>query len=279
MPALLLVDNLFSPVQYRDVVLSANEERSGHEIEFFSTLRREDSWSPTTFNADAWARASHTQPRAINMVCLWVHNLLGEAYKLQISNNGFTDIETIVDVTIPANPGAGDVDDANGVLAEDGLMWCKRITPTRYAYDFRHFVPAMGANQRPELAGMAGTVRAFERRRGELLDGNTVRGEEHRSDRGVTGSGTEDIARDGVVPVYFTSLFQWEEFRFHLQRYDGTATGARTPALLISDETRAEQAVLVRRPLGRMAFKQSTKESFYPSGELFYEEHDPREVA
>lgn len=278
MSAILLVDNLFNPVHYPDVALSANEEASGHEVEFFSTLRREDTWAPTTLNADAWLRASHTQPRAISLIVLPVHNLLGEAYRFQISNDGFaSSIETLVDITIPSNPGTGDVDDALGVVTDD-FMWIKRVTPTRYAYDFRHYVPAMGANQRPEINGIAGVPAVFERRRGELLDATTARGEETRSDRGVVGRGTLDIARDGSVPIYFTSLFAWEGFRFHLQRYDGSAFSppAPSPALYIPDETRANEAAMIHRPLGRVAFQQSTKESFYPSGELAYEEHDPR---
>lgn len=267
---LLLVDNVFSPVQYPDVVLSANEELAGSEIAMFSTLRREDGWEPTTYNADAWGRAIHTQPRAVTMVCLWAHNLLGETYRLQLSNDGFTTTETVIDVVIPTSPGTGSVDDALGVLTED-LMWVKRI-PTRYAVGIRHYVPAMGANLRPRINGIVGVPASFDRDRGELVEANDFLAEQARSHRGVIGQGEADVSRGGSVPVTFPSLFAYEQFRFHLQRYDGTATGTPIPGLLIFDESRAEQAVMVRRPVGRMGFRQA--QAFYPSGDLLFSEHD-----
>lgn len=272
MTAKLLVDNVFSPVQYPDVVLTANEELAGSEVEMFSTLRREDGWEPTTYNNDAWAKATHTQPRAVNFICLWAHNLRGKTYRLQVSNDDFTaSIETLVDVVIPSNPGVGNVGDALGVLTED-LMWIKAV-PTRYAVGIRHFVPAMGANQRPRINGIVGTVCSFDRKFGDLVDGNNFRAEQMRSARGVVGFGESDIARDGAVPIDLPSLFAYEDFRFHLQRYDGTATGAPIPGLLVFDEARAEQAVMIHRPPGRAAFRQS-RSYFYPAGELQYEEHD-----
>lgn len=270
MSAILFVDNLFSPFAYPDLVLTANEEASDHEAEFFSTLRREDAWSPTTFNNDAWLKATHTQVRGFNTVCLWVHNLLGEAYKFQISDDDFTTTQTVIDVTIPLYPGTGDIDDALGVVTED-FMWMKRVS-TRYAKYFRHYVPAMGANLKPELAGIAGVSTAFDRDRGDLVDANDFQAEQARSHRGVVGQGEADVSRGGSVPVTFPSLFAYEEFRFHLQRYDGTATGTPIPGLLIFDEARAEQAVMVRRPVGRMGFRQA--QAFYPSGELLFQEHD-----
>lgn len=272
---LLLVDNLFSPVLYPDVVLSANEEATGREAEFFATLRREDHWSPTSFNAIANLKARHTQPRGFNMVALFVHNLLGEAYQFQISDDDFTSIQTVIDVTIPSEPGAGHVDDANGVVTDD-FLWLKRV-PTRYAHDFRHNIPAMGADLKPELSGIVGMAFSFDRDRGDLVDVNDMRGEEHRSDRGVVGRGTMDIARNGSMPIKFTTLFEYEAARFHLLRYDGTVTGHPIPALLVFDESRAEQALMVHRPLGRHGFRQEPG-YFYPAGEIAYAEHDPREV-
>ncbi|HKR55044.1 MAG TPA: hypothetical protein VJS20_02005 [Gemmatimonadales bacterium] len=274
MSAILLVDNLFSPVHFPDVVLAANEELAGSEAEMFSTLRREDGWEPTTYNNDAWLKATHTQPRAVNMVCLWAHNLRGETYRLQVSNNDFTaasDIETLVDVVIPSNPGTGSPDDALGVLTED-LMWIKRV-PTRYGVGIRHFVPVMGANQRPRINGIVGMGCAFDRDRGDLVDANDFRAAEQRSPRGVVGYGEADVSRSGAVPISLTTLSAYEDFRYHLQRYDGTAFGAPSPGLLIFDESRTEQAVMIHRPQGRSAFTQRPN-YFYPSGELAFEEHD-----
>jgi hypothetical protein len=265
--SLLLIDNLFSPIHYPDVVLSANQEATDFEAARFSTLRREDHWSPTSFNADAWAKATHAQLRAMNMIVLWVHNLLGEAYRFQVSNDDFvTSTETVVDITIPATPGTGHVDDALGVVTED-LMWIKRV-PTRYAKYFRHYVPAMGASQRPEINGIVGPAIAFDRDMGELVDATDLRAEESRSARGVVGRGDLDVSRSGSLPIQLPSVFAYEDLRFHLQRYE------KSPGLLIFDEARAEQAVMVHRPLGRLGFAQS-RQSFYPAGQLHFEEHDP----
>jgi len=242
-----LCDSLFSPVHYPDVVLSANEEGTGTEAEMFSTLRREDHWSPTSFNADSWLRASHTQPRAINMIHLWVHNLLGKTYRFQVSSDGFTTIETVVDLVIPSNPGTGHVDDALGVVTED-LMWIKRV-PTRYAYDFRHLVPAMGANQKPELAGIAGpsySPNQYDYPYSPSMTEFIV--EEQRSDRGVLGRSNPLNLRRGAIRMKMRSDFDYELARFHLDH----RWGEGAPMLIVHNEAQAERAVMATRVGGSM---------------------------
>lgn len=265
MTSLLMSDSVFSPVHYPDVTLSANEELTGSTAAFFSTLRREDGWESVTYNADAWIKATHVQPRAVSGVVLWAHNLRGKAYRLQVSNDDFGTTETLIDVTIPANPGVGDVDDALGVLTDDG-MWIKRV-PVRYAKYIRQYVPAMGASLRPRINGIVGVPFAFDRNRGDLVDGTEVRAEEMRSHRGVVGRGEVDVSRNGSVPIQCPSHFDYEVFRYQLWRYE------TSPALLVFDEARAEQAVMARRPVGRLAFKE-TRDYFPPSGELMFDEHD-----
>jgi hypothetical protein len=273
-----LVDNLFNPVHYPDVTLSANEEASGHEAEFFSTLRREDSWSPTTFNADSWMKARHAQVRAFNTVILWVHNLLGEAYKFQISNDDFVSTpETVIDVTIPSNPGTGHIDDALGVVTED-LMWVKRV-PTRYAADFRHFVPAMGANQKPELAGIAGSMYSPNQYDYPYAPSTTtLLVEEHMSDRGVRGHGTLAAPRHGEIVMKMRNDFDYELARFHLEHLWGGWEAS--PMLIVHNEAQAERAVMAVRTGGSMLGFET--DSDWPDGgegrskgRLSFAEHDP----
>lgn len=276
-----LVDNIFSPLHYPDVVLSASEELSGFDAKMFSTLRREDHWSPITYNLDAWHRADHTQPRAVDMVLLWVHNLLGETYRFQVSNDGFaSSIETAIDVVIPTTPGTGHVDDALGVLTED-LMWMKHI-PTRYGVNFRHFVPAMGANQRPEINGIAGISYSpnqfdypYDPTRTQLVV------EEQMSDRGVLGRGTPVNLRQGEIAMKMRNDFEYEPARFHLERLWGELD---SPMLIVHNEAQAERAVMARRVGGSMLGFGASDTEWADAGEgrshgqLSWLEHDKAEV-
>lgn len=272
------VDSVFNPIHYSDVTLSANESAAGHAPEFFSTLRREDSWSPTTFNNDAWLKARHTQPRAFNVVCLWVHNLLGEVYRFQISDDDFSTIQTVIDVTIPASPGTGHIDDANGVLTED-YMWIKRV-PTRYAHDFRHFIPAMGASLKPELSGIVGiSYSPAQYDYPYAPNTTTLMVEEHKSDRGVLGRGTVSNPRHGEITVKNRTDFDYELCRFHFeQRWGGWAP---SPMLIVHNEAQTERAVMADRAGGSMLGFET--DSSWPDGgegrnqgRLSFSEHDPR---
>jgi hypothetical protein len=272
-----LCDNVFNPFQYPDVVLTANEEASGFEAERFSTLRREDHWSPTTYNNDAWLKAAHAQVRAVNTVCLWVHNLLGETYRFQISNDDFTTTETLIDLTIPSNVGAGDIDDTYGVVTED-FMWMKRMS-TRYAKSFRHFVPAMGANQRPELAGLAGVSYSPNQYDYPYAPSSTeFHVEEQMSDRGVLGRSLPINLRRGEIVLKMRNDFEYETARFHLEQ----RWGRGHPMLIVHNEAQAERAVMAVRTGGSMLGFET--DASWPDGNegrnqgrLSFQEHDRRE--
>jgi hypothetical protein len=270
-------DNLFSPVHYPDVVLSASSEGMGTEAAMFSTLRREDHYSPSVFNTDAWLKARHTQLRAFNTVCLWAHNLLGKAYRFQVSNDDFGTIETAIDVTIPANPGTGHIDDALGVVTED-FMWIKRV-PTRYAVDFRHFVPAMGADLKPELNGIAGISYSPAQYDYPYAPGGTeFIVEEQRSDRGVLGRNPPVNLRRGAITMKMRSDFDYEPARFHLEH----RWGGGSPMLIVHNEAQAERAVMAVRTGGSML--EFATDTAWPdggegrnAGQLTWVEHDPAE--
>lgn len=273
-----LCDNIFNPVHYPTVTLSANEEAAGFEAEMFSTLRREDHWSPTTFNADANLKARHSSPRTFDIICLWVHNLLGEAYKFQVSDDDFSTIQTVVDITIPTGPGTGSPDDALGVVTED-LMWIKRV-PQRSAHDFRHFVPAMGSAQKPELSGIVGLSYSPAQYDYPYAPSTTVLSvEEHVSDRGVRGRGSITNARHGQITIKNRNDFDYELARFHFEQRWGGWTPS--PMLIIHDANQAERAVMVDRAGGSMLGFETDSE--WPDGgegrnrgRLSFVEHDPK---
>lgn len=270
MSAILLVDNLASLVQYPLHAVTADEEPAGSEAFRFATGRRGDHAAASTLNDDWFLKIVCDRVRAFDFVCLWDHNLAGETLRWQASDDDFGTIQTLFDATLPTISATGDVDDALGVLTEDG-MWLKRV-PVRAAKAIRLFVPAMGANQRPSINGLVGLSYAFDRDLGDLVDATELQTTEERSEAGYVGRGVRAVGRSGAVPIKLPSLFDYEQFRYHLHRY-----GHGAPAPLVFDEARAEQAVMAIRPIGRLGFRQG-RDYFYPTGELPFQEHEPVEV-
>lgn len=270
MSALLLVDNLASVVQYPLHTIVGNEEPAGTEAFRFATMRRADHWSPSTFNADANLKITCDRARGADFLCLWDHNLRGETLRIECSDDDFSTTQQIFNGVLPTISGTGDVDDALGVLTEDG-MWLKRF-PFRSAKYWRLFVPAMGANQRPSANGVFGLSLAFERDLGDLVDANELQTDPQRSEAGYLGRGVRAVTRSGALPIRWATLFEYEQARYHLQRF-----GNGAPALIVFDEARAEQALMAIRPDGRQAFRQG-RDYFYPHGTLAFQEHEPVEV-
>lgn len=270
MSARLLVDNLFSVAQYPDHVISATEEPAGLEAFRFATLRRDDHASATTANADWSIKAACDRSRGADMACLWDHGLAGETVRIQCSDDDFASTQTAFEGVLPTTPATGALTDALGVLTED-LMWVAQF-PFRSAKYWRVFVPAMGAGLKPIVNGLVGLSVAVNPDMGDLVDANDLMAQEERSEAGYLGRGPRALVRGGALTIK-SSLFDYEQLRFHLQRF-----GAGVPGVLVFDEARAEQAVMAVRPLGRMAFRRDRSWS-YPHGELPWEEHEPREAA
>lgn len=269
MSAIIVVENLMNVRQFGAHVVTANEEPAGSEAFRFATLRRTDHWSPSTTNADAWIKVVFDRQRMWNFVALWDHNLLGEAFRIQASDDDFTTTQTAFDATLPTTPGAGSVDDALGVVTLD-KMWLKRF-PARASAAARLYVPLMGAGQRPAINGIVGLAYSFTRELGDFPESDEKMAEESMTEAGYKGEGPAAFPQTGVLPIRMPSLFEWETGRYHLhERY------RRSPAVLIFDEARAEQAIMVRRPSGRQA-PRSDRDYFYGQLGLAYAEHEPRE--
>jgi len=157
-------------------------------------------------------------------------------------------------------------------------MWIKRV-PTRYAHYVRHFVPAMGAGLRPELAGIVGAAYSPNQYDYPYSPSTTeLRVEEHRSDRGVLGRAAPVNLRRGEITMRTRSDFEYEVARFHLER----RWGGGSPMLMVHNEAQAERAVMTIRTGGSMLGFEAT-EQWRDAGEgrvqarLAWEEHDLRE--
>ena len=273
MSALLCVDNLFDTVeQYPDHTVTAEEEPAGFEAHRFAAGRRDQHASATTADSDWWIKSVFDRVRAFDFICLWDHNLAGETVRIQASDDDFGTIQTVFDAALPTVPGTGDVDDALGVLCEDGMMWLKRV-PVRAAAAVRIYSVAMGAGLKPLLNGLVGLSYSFDRDMGELVEANDLLATRERNEAGYVGQGRRTVFPSGVVPIHHTTFDAYEQFRYHLKRY-----GAGSSAVLIFDEARAEQALMVRRPDQRLGFRQD-RSYFYPFGQLPYEVHEPKEGA
>jgi hypothetical protein len=271
--AILCVDNLFDSVeQYPAHTVTAEEEPAGLEASRFAAGRRDQHASATTANSDWWIKSAFDRVRAFDFVCLWDHNLLGETVRIEASDDDFTTTQAIFDGVLPTTPGTGDVDDALGVLCEDGLMWLKRF-PTRTAVAVRIYSVAMGAGLKPLVNGLLGLSVSFDRDMGELVDANDLLATTERNEAGYVGMGRRTVFPSGAVPIHHATLDAYEQFRYHLKRY-----GASAPAVLIFDEAQAEQALMVQRPDQRLGFRRD-RSYFYPFGALPYQVHEPREGA
>jgi len=284
MSARLLAENVCNVVQFAGSVVTGHESGGGSgagvgtEAFRFATLRRSDHWSPEAFNVDAWHKTTYDRTRFVDSIVLWDHNLLGKTLRVQFSDDDFVATpQTAFDAVLPTTPAAGAFDDALGVVCEDGLMWVKRFAP-RAARAVRLYVPAMGAGLKPSLNGIVGLSYAFDRNMGDLVDATDFSTAEQRTEAGYAGRGAHAIPRGGALPSQTPSLFDYEQFRYHLQRFWGTPNTPASPGVLLFDEQRAEQAVMAVRPQGRAGFKTGSGR-FYPHGELPFTEHEMRRVA
>ncbi len=273
MSARLCVDNVFDAVeQYPAHTVTAEEEPAGLEAARFAAGRRDQHASATTANSDWWIKCGFDRVRAFDCVRLWDHNLLGKTVRIEASDDDFATIQTIFNAALPSTPGTGSLDDALGVVGEDGMLWHKHF-PLRVAGAVRIYSVAMGAGLKPFVNGGLGLSIAFDRDMGELVDANDLLATRERNEAGYEGIGRRTVFPSGAVPIHHPSLFAYEQFRHHLKRY-----GAYAPAVLTFDELRAEQALMVHRPERRLGFKQD-RSYFYPFGDLPYEVHEPKEGA
>jgi len=268
------VENVFSIAQFPLHLVTGNEEPAGNEAFRVADGRRSalDAWTSITLNAAAYLQTVCDRPRAANMVALdRGHNLGGKEVQLQCSDDGFTTVQTVADIVIPAASAPGSPDDAFGVVTEEGA-WLYRF-PARASYAWRLNVPAMGAGLKPKIVGLwlgLGYAPDYFQLpagpgQGQLL------GAESTSDAGWVGRGVVVYRRESTIALQLPSLFDYDDLaRYHLE---GHYAGAGRPMWVCFDDAQADRTFLAIAPLGKHGFARQPR-WFYPAVELPYEEHE-----
>lgn len=277
----VLVENFASIRQFSGHTLIGNEEPAGTEAFRAADGRRtpSDYWAPATLNAAATLTITCDRIRTANVVALdRGHNLIGEAFTLQCSDDN-ANWSPVVDVTeLPTVPGgsldapAVSVAGVWGVRTEEGAWLCR--FPTRAARYWRLSIPAMGAGLRPQLVGWwlglayapLDLTRPHSPNQSELLV------EELTSERGWQGRGAAAIRRLGVLRLKLTNGFEYDLARYHLEGH----FGRQRPMWIVHDDSQAERAVLAIRPTGQLGFELPTS-WFYPTAEVGWVEYQPKE--
>jgi hypothetical protein len=270
----VLVENLFSTIQFPSHVVAAEEAASGYEAFRVANGRRSvaDYWTPTTADSDTWIKATCNTVRAANGFALdRGHNLAGYTVALQVSNDDFTTYETAFSGVLPSVSAPGAFGDALGVRTEEGA-WLHRFD-LRAGYYWRLFVPAMGASLLPRVVGLwVGLILDLEyldRPYQDDQDDLVMAGVE--SDMGWTGTGRVTQRRAGELRIALHSYADYDLVRYHLQGH----YGARRPTWIVHNQDQADQAVLGIRPEGELGFGYD-RDWGYRRGVLRYVEHEPR---
>ena len=267
----LLVDNYFSSRIYSGHTLSALENSSDAPLVGAARRSTYDAYQSATPNADAWVKSRNAVTRYADMVVVERgHNQGGKTVKVQCSDDDFATPaqEPFTGIT-PTAAGTGSLDDALGVRTWEGA-WLKRFSP-RAAYDWRYFVPAMGAGLKPLVPGLwiglswrpGYADRPFAPGVTELIV------EEMHSDRGWLGRGKATPRRTGVLHFSFGTMLDAEAADWHVQQI------ARGRAFwIIPDDERADLAFLAVLPKGNVGMVLEPR-WFYPKLDLPYVELDP----
>lgn len=270
----ILAQNLFNEIQNPGHVVTANEEDTNRQGWRVATGRRAaaDAWLPTTLNNAAWVKANCGAERAANMVVLdRGHNLGGYQITLQVSSDDATWTD-VLDLTVPAVPSTGALDDGLGVVTGEGA-WLRRFPLVSGPY-WRLYVPAMGAGLRPQVVGLwLGLAWAPTRHLGFPVDdvGDDVVVQIHESDTGWQGAGRVTARRSGTMRVALDSDAEWDALRPHLEEF-----AVRRPTWLLHDDEDAAEAVLAIRPeQARLGFGYADDWINKRRGELAWVEWEP----
>ncbi len=276
---LFLADNLFDGgfpgSQYPDHTITAEESATDHEPWRVATGRRSptDYWTSTTTNSDTWIRAACDRARGADMVVLDAgHNLASETFRLQGSDDDFTTIDTAIDITIPSVSSPGNIDNATGIVTEEGV-WLKRF-PFRAHNYWRAFIPAMGADLKPEIVGLwVGLSWETEvawppsaENQIELAGNESVTPDMWR---GRTGLG---MGRTDVMTLKLPSFYAYDQARFHIEGL----FAASHPTWILYNTDQADRAVVAVPRLGRIGFRFSSSSDWgYQQIALDWVEHEP----
>jgi hypothetical protein len=241
-----LVENLYSTIQFPSHTVTANTEATNQEVELLADGRRSDTdyWAPTTENVDAWAKVNCDRVRLVDMVAIdRGHNLAGKTVALAYSNDDFATAGTdVLSITFPSVSVPGDLDDATGVVTEEGA-WVKRFDAVA-AKDFRLYVTA-AASYIPQVVGLwlgksyspAHINFPLQDEDTELIQATV------ESDYGWAGTSEGAERRFGTIRYLHPSLDDYDDgLRYHLGHFK-----KGRPMWMVFAEEEAQRAVLARR--------------------------------
>lgn len=275
---IFLVENAFNLLQFPLHALAANEEASGHEAFRIANGRRSslDYWTPTTLNVSANVKVTCDVSRTCDTFILdRGHNLGGKEVILERSDNDFSSSTTVFDITLPSASAPGDIDDANGVVNEEGA-WLKRFSPAG-ALGWRIRVPAMGASLKPQIVGawLGQAYSPADIFRPLSVDGGTLYTQESASAMAWMGRGPRNFRREGDITLQFPDLTEYATARYHLhQRFHKEGR----PMWIVFDDTKADVSLLALGPAGaRWGFTREPQ-WFAERVSMPYLEHEPLPV-
>jgi hypothetical protein len=276
----ILVENLLSVVAFPGHALTSVSELDGYEDWRVTNGFRhaDDGWRPTAFDTDAWLAIACDRVRAFNGLALdRVHNLRGFPVELHVSFDGLTTWE-VVPFTIPAGSAPGSLDDPNGVVTEEGA-WLVRY-PFRAGMQARFWLPAMGADLRPQIGGLwLGTWLELDWLSNPYEEDHTSFATAPlESDAGWKGGLHTYTRGDGQLGIRVQGFAGYDPLRVHLGGRGHYGVGRAM--WLVHDADAAERGKLVRRPAGRqgLGFGSGDAQHGWRSGQIAYEEWQPAVV-
>lgn len=243
----------FPGSMYPGQAVTAEEEASGFEVHHLANGRRSptDYWTSTTANSDTWAETKGDRIRAANMIVLdRGHNLAGKSFKLEGSDDNFTTIDTVIDITIPSVTAPGSIDETLGIVTEEGA-WIKRF-PLRAHLYWRIFIPLMGAGLTPFIVGVWLGL-SYEpdflwRPSAEGM--RQLAGREFVSPSQWRGRSVLVQPRTDTLTLKLKDVFVYDQARLHLEGLFGSGW----PTWIVYDEDQADRAILALAPLGTVGF-------------------------
>ena len=275
--ARVLAENLFSKTQFPDHTIVGNEEPTGNEAFRIANGRRatDDFWTSNTANADANVKVTCDRVRGADMAFLdRGHNLDGETFKIEGSDDDFTTIDTAVDITLPSQSSTLPLDNATGVKTEAGA-WVM-LFPFRAHKYWRAFVSAMGAGLKPQIVGLSLGL-SWEFPWIDLPYGDNVTQlvvSEVESDAGWLGRSWPNTKRVQTARLKLDDFYSYGQARYHLEgRFGGGA-----PMVLVPNQEQADRTLVVVRPKGQFGFRIASGWG-YQQAEVAYVESQPKRVA
>lgn len=261
---LFLSENFFNEIQFTGHTVSANEEDAGCQGWRVATGRRLNSrnkWTPVTNNADAWIKVACDQAREADTIVLdRGHNLGGYTIQLQNSADD-SSYSNVFSLTLPTAAVSGtSLDAATGAQTEEGA-WCLRFTGQTKQY-WRLYIPAMGANYKPEIVGLYLGL-SYEPSYYFDLPLSDESGESYFNDVmspfAWVASSLAAHRRSGTIYMRLSSDSEYDTARYHIKQ---NFMEQRRLMWIWHNQENAERAVLARHNAGQYGFTRQAGWSF-----------------